>query len=372
MRILDVSKTYESNFLSGHNSIFHESLKVAAQELGHNYSIAAPSRRVSAGDPFVGMQLSSTSWKPIAREVNSYLSSQPPTTVVVYEGSLSTIYAFKEVARQHPKHAFILNLFLREIPLASLKQAPTDAFKKFGGLEAIVADIPGNIRIFSDTSMTQLALRAIGLPVGGIWPHHSALAPPFRLEETNPEPNCVLVAASPAQLSFDRESLEDLSVAVDLVKRSQGLSFRMLGGVPSRGPLRGARRRLQSLPGASDGPLPLGDYARVMGAASLVWLPTQGIYSEQSSGKALDAMVAGRPVLAPAGTFGQREHERHVPGSLTYRNRQELREILEALPAVLGQWLHDATAAQHRAAAAYSPLRAVETFRLVAQELQDS
>ena len=374
MRFLDVSKPYRSHFLQGHYSSFHASLFRAAIHQGHDFSIAATERRTSSSDSLVGLRFTRRDWGVIARETELYLREQSPTTVFVYEGSLDALVAFVEVARRLPQHTFIINLFLiDELFLRASAFGSTSASTDATKFQQTSQNPPKNMRILAETQKRVLLGRAMGLPICGAWPHHTSLD--LTVDLPRPELNLVVIGVTDWQLLRSKETISDIDSVLKLSKSAYPeLRFKILGTIPpkARRALVDRFRRVRALPGASDGPLSAEEYARTMGESGLVWLPTQGVYRDHSSGKALDAMVSGRPVLVPAGTFGQQEQERWIPGAPTYRNRNELVELFCARPTILPRWSEEAVAARPRTTVNYSPERAIEALIAYATECAGS
>lgn len=372
MRLLDVSTVYRSHWVQGHRSSFHLSLRQAALAQGHTFDIAAKAKGVTDDDPAVVLRFADARWEVVARETADHLHCREPTIVFVYEGCTAAVEAFAGVARGLPHHTFLINLFRDEFRSRdATRRAAEEVFAAGDAAEtgsSIVA-LPSNLRVLADTEKRALLARGHGMPVVGSWPHHTAIDP--SIVSCAPEPDLVVIAVAAWQLVGDAETMRDIGAV--LGRRSDSsreLRFRLLGGVPpvSRTRLMDRFRVLRSLPGALDGPLSVDDYASALGSGGLVWLPTQRMYRDQSSGKALDAMVLGRPLLAPAGTFPQQEQERLIPGAPTYRNRDELLEIFDTLPVIQPSLSEAAAAMRPQAAQDYSADHAIERLIAFARE----
>ena len=76
------------------------------------------------------------------------------------------------------------------------------------------------------------------------------------------------------------------------------------------------------------------EYARLFSSHDVVWLPNR-YYILQSSGKAVDALVQGTPVIAPVGTYGWKEQNRWVEGAPGYSTSAEARDLFLNLPVFL-------------------------------------
>jgi hypothetical protein len=362
LRFLDISTKYKSNFVRGHLLAFHTSLMRAAIGKGYTFRIAAVAGRVAVGDDHVAVRFRDQTWETVASETENFLRSQERTVCIVYEGSLAAVGAFKQVARRSPEHIFIINLFLNEIASEAASKGSLRR-EDSSTNDELIHDFPGNLCLTADTQRRALIGRSLGLPIVGTWPHHTSLD--TSLDPVEPQRGRVAITAAEWQLRNNRETVTDINVALGCSRARAGqLQFKLIGSVPqkSRGELIDRYRHLRSLDGALDAPLSASDYASAIGQASLVWLPTQGVYGDQSSGKALDALVMGRPLLAPAGTFGQQEQERFVPGAPTYRNRSELLELLDVLPVLLPRWSDETAAARSEAIRRYSPDRSIDVL----------
>lgn len=73
---------------------------------------------------------------------------------------------------------------------------------------------------------------------------------------------------------------------------------------------------------------PWDEYVRRLLEHDAVWLPNGQLYREKSSGKVLDALTLGVPVLSPAGSFQATQLRRWVPWGLDYTGGPELQRIL--------------------------------------------
>lgn len=367
LRFLSVSDRYRTGAPQGHSYSYQEALSAAAVRAGHTFTMAAPAERVAADDVLVTLRLSRRDWSTIAGEVAAHLRDAPPHVVLVYEGSVEALAAFAQVAPTLDGHTVVLNLFGPGWPLDVPRDAPrrgvdvrTDPAARAAALAVLAVPLPRNVVVLADTERRAFLARARGLDVAGVWPTYSLLADgPAVMPTEDPDPDDVVLALSAWQLKGDPGTAADLDdVLRRFRRRTPGLRFSLLGAVGPHAP-RPLRKRLEALPGAQDGPLPLGEYGRRLAAAGVIWPPKRDQYATQSSGKALDALVVGRPVLLPSGSAGQREQERWVPGAPSYRSREELWDLLVELPDLVGPWADALQARRDDIRAHYTPDRAL-------------
>ena len=345
-QFLDVSIMYTTGLVAGHNASFHESLALAARKAGHTFTVAARAKGAAENDELVSVRLASKSWYAIADQLTYELRDAAPRIVMVYEGDLQCLEAFKQLARDATQHVFLINLFrpehLLNMPRNAISRRTTS--DAFGSLTELADELPPNVKVLAETDRRARIARHLGLDVLDTWPLHSALAGMADIGNVGrTAPALALIAVNNWQLEHHHSTLSDLHAVLRRSRRwAPDIQFELLGSVNlSRrrwAPRRGVLRRL---PGSSTGPLPMAGYACRLASAGIVWLPTQDYYTGQSSGKALDALVLGKPLLIPSGTFGQQQQDRWVPGALTYRTLTELFDILDKLPAMIEGWTFD-------------------------------
>ena len=379
-RFLSVSDRYRTGTPQGHTSAYQQALAAAAERAGHTFTLAGPAERVAADDPLVTLRLSRRDWPTIAREVAGHLRGAEPHNVLVYEGSVDALAAFTAVAPELDGHTVVMDLFGPGWPLDVPRDGErrgvdvrTDPARRAAALAALAAPLPPNVVVLADTERRAFLARSRGLDVAGVWPTYSILAAPeadLRAADAadapdapTPDPAHVVIALSAWQLKGDPGTVRDLDdVLRRASRRTPALRFSHLGGVSDRHTPRRLRARLAALPGAADGPLSVADYAARLAGAGVVWPPKRDQYATQSSGKALDALVAGRPVLLPSGSAGQVEQERWVPGAPSYRSRTELWDLLAELPDLVAPWAAALAAQRDAIRAHYSPDRALDVL----------
>ena len=365
---LAVSERYRSGFIQGHDSSHYVSLADAAQREGHSFSVAALGAMVDAQDPLVSVHLPSPGWETIAPVLGRELVSRPASVIVIYEGSLDALRALVPIARSAPEHVFVVNLFRPERPLNVPVQRRMHPWRRYRikqgvPLEASLRTLPPNIRVVADTERRAFLARAYGLPVLGVWPLHSTLATYPAQSGDEFGAGHVLVAISDWQMRGDPDTVQHIESVLRSARRAlPNLRFERLGSSlqPANRP-KEAHRLLRRLPDSGSGKdgLPLAEYARRIRSSAVVWLPKLGLYTTQSSGKALDVLVSGRPLIAPSGTFGDIEQRRWVPGSPSYRSEGELLEVLGHLALHAEHWATMLARSRSEIIEHYSPGRTI-------------
>lgn len=344
VELLAVSDRYRTDFLQGHDSSHHVALLQAARRTGHRMSIAALERWTTDEDPLVSLRFPDRDWASIAARLSTALADSPPTVVIVYEGGLDALAALTHVARVDARHTFVVNLFRPEWPLdVPSGSRPRPPNGVWGGALTELENLPSNLVLLADTERRAFLARARGLDIAGVWPPYTSIpvdGPPIEVDTPTSDPRRrILVAVNAWQLKGDPHSAAHIERVLERASSLPTLRFELLGSLPDkrafrRDLLRGARR----LVGAGVGPLDPVRYAERIRSASAVWLPKLGLYATQSSGKAIDVLVAGRPVIAPSGTFADLEQQRWVPGAPSYRDDGELLDLLADIDGTVGGW----------------------------------
>lgn len=331
----------EAERVSSHFTSHQDALAVAAEGLGHRFEILG-SRGEDPSDP-----------SGPERAAGPRLAEGAVDLLVLYEGRLAHLAPFTELAREHPTTRVLVNLFKserhvdtprsrgsRRADLARLRRRRDDALAGLIADHATLAP-PANLIVTAETERRALLARALGLPVAGTWPLHSqlALAPPPAPSERSGSPVRVLIQLPVHKV--ERATMRELGTVIGAVDRlARGSVHWVLAGrLRADGRLARHVGRLErrGIEVVGDG---LSDdaYRDLHDASDVVWLPVRGAYNTQSSGKALDALVRGVPVLAPAGSHGAAEQTRWVPGAPSYGSTEEAIELVLALPALLATW----------------------------------
>lgn len=369
-RFLDVSFRYATQVLDGHFASFHASLAAAATAAGHTFEIAT-ARGEAAREPILTHRLDSENWDLVVEQLDELLDASTPSIVLVYEGRIAAIEPLKRLARRSPDHVFLLNLFKPEHPLNLPDPRRARRAQRFAvpDFAALGQGVPGNLKLLADTDRRALVGRGLGLPISATWPLHTALASPHgSTDAVEPDLNEVLIAMSEWQLRRYPWTMPEVDRALKVSGRDvPSLSFSVLGHQPNGSRGRGGRsRRWRRIAEVASGALASDAYAARIAAAGVVWLPTQGLYTGQSSGKAIDALVLGRPILVPSGTYGSIVQERYVPGAPSYRTQDELIELIGRLPMIIGHWSEATRARRADVAADFSAARAILVLESIA------
>lgn len=365
--IVSLSERYgvgDADALRGqHFTSYQDGLAAAAARLGHRFEVVALTDSGERGTD------------GLLRLVRARLGRGPVDLVVVYEGRVAHLEPFARLAADHPDVRVLLNLFKSERHLDTPRSRGTRRTDREtlraardGSLERIVARFaavgpPDNLIVTAETERRALLARSMGLEVGGVWPVHSQLAG-FPSADARP------VAATPAvllQLQAFRTEPATLREVAEIVSRvvrhaADGPipTFDVVGRFAGQPSLRRGLRRLERLGvRVADGALDDADYLALHDAHDAVWLPVRGAYNVQSSGKALDALVRGLPVLAPAGSYGAIEQSRWVPGAPSYGATVEAVELLLRLPALLATWRGELARRLPEVRRAYGPVTSI-------------
>ena len=347
-----------------HFTSYQDGLAAAAERLGHRFEVVGPT---DPGDPGTDGLL---------RLLRARLDRGPVDLVVVYEGTVAHLEPLARLAGDHPDVRVVVNLFKSERHLDTPRSRGTRRTDREtlraardGSLERIVARFAAiepsdNLIVTAETERRALLARSMGLEVGGTWPLHSQLA-------DAPSAEARPVAATPAVLlqlqAFRTEpaTLREVSEVVRGVVRHAAdgpiPTFDLVGRFAGQPSLRRGLRRLERLGvRVLDGALDDADYLALHDAHDAVWLPVRGAYNVQSSGKALDALVRGLPVLAPSGSYGAIEQSRWVPGAPSYGATVEAGELLLRLPALLATWRAELAARLPEVRRAYHPMTSID------------
>lgn len=367
LRILHVAPQFGTGKVpfGGHEETYPLGLARAAAGAGVPWTILAPvsSKVIERG---VVACLDPADVGTLMASLDRRLRALPPeerstTGVVVYEADTPLAVALAGLADEHPEVRFLANLFLSEtgvdVPVLRRKRYRTQPEITPYGPEALAVSLrhlegvrwPENLRLTAETDVKALLARSLGMPVTGVWRLHSAMAeraadidapPGSEVGVDRDAPLRVLIALRSSHIH--PPLIRDVVDVIERVERAGGadtITWRAAGRFYNERRVRTAVRQLRRVGVEVDGddrPLDPDAYARSFLDTDVVWMPAVWPYRVQSSGKALDAIVLGRPVIAPAGTAAAEEMRRWVPGVPTYGNPSEAAQLFLRLPSLHG------------------------------------
>ena len=357
-------------------------LQSAAQELGHKFTIVAPTTCSIESEtilPLLSSSESANQPSEISGLINKVFLEDTNERIVIllYEGSLDLANEFLILARQFPSVFFVINLFLSE-PHYNLDSAftgylgtdtkgapdetnsPIPAFNLDGGKLTQTA----NLEVFCETETKSFAARLLGISAIKQWRNFSAI---FDVRCASREQNDsngrqrVLLPLSSWQLgeklvddmlSVKRETdkLMDQKVRIDFHLAGYHLhdqAQHLLTRLGEAGFKVTSESRLTQ------------DYAELISSHDVVWLPNR-YYILQSSGKALDALVQGTPIIAPVGTYGWREQNRWVAGAPGYSSTKEARDLFLNLRFILPAVASELKRQNEKIRNFYSPCKTIQ------------
>lgn len=326
---------------SSHFLGYQRALREAARAAGHAFTILAPEGCTDATAGLLGaLPRSALDQKVVLdhpdlqRALDEVLTAEllaapadGPLVLLRFEGKLQELGSFARLAARHPAVTFVWNLFVGP-------STPSEAGP--GAMSG--EDLPSNLIVLADSAERHGIAGALGLPSRGVWPIHSELTrlPPPRDRggpATSPRPLRVLIPL--AGWHSDAAVRRDVRRVVRAVRRTDlGITFTVGGDAGPDPSHRRWLRRMSRMGVAVEAEAVDDDaYVRRIDAHDVVWIPHRSMYRVKTSGKAIDALVRGKVVVAAAGTFPAREFARWVPCVLDYRTEQELIDLLDALPA---------------------------------------
>jgi hypothetical protein len=367
LRILNVSPQFGTGKVpfGGHEETYPLGLARAATAVGVPWTILAPvsSKVVKPGVlPCLDPGDAATLVASLDRHLRGLTAEERITTgVVVYEAETTLAVAFARLAVEHPDVRFLVNLFLSEtgvdVPVLRRKKYATQPEVEHYGPVALAERLthlagavwPANLRLTAETDAKALLARSLGLPVTGVWRLHSAMAEREAAVRPVPadgpgvrdgDPMRVLIALRSSHIH--PPLIRDVVDVIERVARAGGgdaITWRTTGRFYDHPRVTAALRHLRRVGVRVDGderPLDPDAYAQSFLDTDVVWMPAVWPYRVQSSGKALDAIVLGRPVVAPAGTAAAEEMRRWVPGVPTYGSPSEAAQLFLRLPSLHG------------------------------------
>ena len=346
---------------AGHEETYQLGLSQAANAAGIDWTILAPRTAAVVADRVVPC-LDHSGPAGIAQSVEQHLRTLEPSQdvtvgVVVYEADTALAVEFVPVAERNPSVRFLVNLFRAEpgldVPLVRRKRSGTQREVRAAAPRFVLPELqrlarvrwPANLLLSAESEAKGLLARSSGMPVQGTWRLHSALA---ALETSKADlstrdggdPLRILIALRSSQLHGPL--VDEVVEVIERVGRfmpAGAIDWVMAGRFDTDGRVDRALDRLTragvSLERASR-PLEPDAYMRMFLGVDAVWMPTVWPYRIQSSGKALDALVAGRPVIAPAGTAPAAAMQRWVPGAPAYGSVPEAAQVFLRLPSLVG------------------------------------
>jgi hypothetical protein len=348
-----------------HFTGYQDGLAEAAARLGHRFEVVGPSGTEGPAP------------QGLADAAHRRLDRGDVDLAMVYEGRLEHLEVFARVAADHPRTRVLVNLFKSEHPLdlprerGDRRRDRTSHRRAVDGSVARLTErlarlaLPTNLVITAETERRALLARSLGLRIGGAWPVHSQLAEAAEPVPTaRPPDGSVRVLVQVPWHKANPATLREVGTVIRAVVRLRSgdgrVRFSIAGRFADRPRL---ARRVRRLAGDGvtviDRSLDDDAYRELHDAHDVVWLPVRGAYNVQSSGKALDGLVRGLPVLAPAGSYGATEQVRWVPGAPSYGATTEAIEVLLRLPDLVEVLRAELTGRLDAVRAAYSPVTSV-------------
>jgi hypothetical protein len=331
---------------AGHYTIYQDDLRGAAARLGFRMVTLAMRALLEAEG--VETCLDTTGERTIA--TSAAQRARSGDLVVCYEGSLAMMDAFARVAAERRDVTFLVNLFRPEAGLTP------DRARRATGRARRDAQHPANLFVSAETDLRVDLARGLGVPCVGAWRLHSTLwdvhvAPEPYSDRSGP----LKVLVPLAGRGYGADVVHDLAYVM-LSLRGHGVEWTVTGASSDRfnATVRGPRlvelgaRRL-------DAPAEREGYAALFASHDVVWIPNRASYRSQSSGKALDALVMGRPVVAPRGSWPATEASRWLGEDPSYEDLEEAAERFFALARDPARWHAPLEATGDRIRRAYAP-----------------
>jgi hypothetical protein len=380
-RVLDVAPKFPVdpvNAADGHHFAYHTGLQDEAARFDIRWEILAPrSTRTERG--LVRPVLDTSSPDELASSLSDYLSQQDgrtlrDTAVVLYEGNRQILEAIQSSASRFSDVRFLVNFFSPDpgldIPFVA-KPVPIRHRRPWRSTEvptapSVLAPCP-NVMVCAETPQRILALRSVGLDPVGEWPIQSAVRSEGSVRASVGDPLRVLIPLAAWQL--DQQAFADVSAVASSLDMSAGLQLRIAGMWKQRRLSRPVRNRLRRLERQGvtveiDSTPPANEqYFDRFIESDAIWLPKGHPYRYASSGKALDALVLGRPVIAPAGTYAAREMQRWVPGMPSYATPEEAIDVFRRLPLLMPAILTELSASLPSIRERYAVSRTLDWLR---------
>lgn len=162
-----------------------------------------------------------------------------------------------------------------------------------------------------------------------------------------------------ADRGYSKDVVRDLATVLQLLggrRSNSGIRLTLTGAESEkfsaviRGPRLerlGARRIV--------GPADREEYSELFASHDVIWIPDRTLYLSQSSGKALDALVMGRPVIGFDGSWPATEASRWLEEKLTYRDAEGASRVLLGLRQRKDELRGRLAAESARIRSAYAP-----------------
>ena len=378
-RILSVAPRYRPGVdgaQGGHYTIYQDDLRAAAGRLGLDMVVltdraTATGARVEGVAQAEGVEavLDTRDATSLARSAAA--AARPQDLVMVYEGSRALVEAFVPVAAARPDVRFVVNLFRPEpglapepVPRRGVRRPPVSRVE---AVEPFTVELPENLVVAAETDARVALAQRLGIPCAGAWRLHTTLwdvevdpvptGPQDR--DGGPVGRALRVLVPLADRGYSADLARDLATVLHLLRhhpegRRVRLTLTAAGSAKFSARIRGPR--LEAL-GAVRVASPAGrqDYAALFASHDVIWIPNADFYRSQSSGKALDALAVGRPVMAPSGTWPAAEASRWTGEQLTYRDASEAARLLLGLLGHAAELHRRLADASDRIRAAYAP-----------------
>jgi hypothetical protein len=362
-----------------HYTAYQLCLQTACRTLGHEFTVVAP-KSCSIQDEGILPLLSSSPLANIStdlrRLVDEYSLERANEQVVVllYEGTLSAANEIFRVANQYPSIKFLVNLFESE-PYYEFDEN----LEKYAAAEKHVSESPvpdfllptactnmfSNLRIVAETQTKAFAARLLGLTAVGRWQTFSAISA-IRIqarERNQHRRHRVLLPLSSWQLS---NGLVDFLISTkknfdQYARQASSVEFHLTGYLsenetaPLVEQMREAGFRVSSTSRSKE------SYAETYSTHDVAWLPSAH-YFKQSSGKALDALVQGTPIIAPIGSYAWAEQNRWVEGAPGYASELDARNLFLNLRFILPAIACELNRKNQSIRDHYSPLNTVSAL----------
>lgn len=312
-----------SGSLTGHWRPFEEALRAIFTRAGHRFSV------ISA-EEFLGS-------KTLDAGVGA------PSLFFRYEGSLGELPFWASKARRNPENTYVLNIFSNEGNLSTYKSLVgaiprlLDKKKSPRSLRASSKSVPtdslpNNLILTAETDEKAFFLRAQGFQVSATIPIFSNSLYDSDFGWKNPSllarKRRLMVLASHHQLSSGAIRWSDvISVALNPLLR-RNWSVEISGQSIER--FNRTAKLFLGLVGIvfSEGGRSTEEYLAKIQSADLVLFAYSDFYVSQSSGKSLDCLISGVPILARRGTDPHRRAQSILSGYPGYSSKVELGLIL--------------------------------------------